>query len=139
MEEKRTFGERLADTQEEHIKAFSQGVEAGEVVNAWGPEYMRRLDTAIKNHAFMREKFYVHVISKHIDFQPNRGMKIIFVVRRTAPMMEETTDLWSYDPKTGTRALEWSLPHRHEMTNFLLSPQLYSKKLLDDIRAYLHI
>jgi hypothetical protein len=135
MSEHKTLGKQLAETHEEHLKDFHH--EAGEVVNAFGPKYMEELKSTAQNHIHLGTKFYIQVISKHLIFAPTRGMQLLFVARLSKPTMNATEDVWSVDPGTGNIELEWSLPHKLEMSNILRNGKVMAPKLINDIQKYL--
>ena len=135
MSKKKTFGSLLLETNEEHQKNFD--AEAGEVVNAFGPKYMTELNDAAEKHSYLKEVFYIQILSKHIPLMPNRGMQLTFFVRRSKPLMEPNEDVWSVTPVSGKLELLWSLPHRHEMGNILRNSDQMCPKLVNDIDKYL--
>lgn len=132
---KKTLGQQLVDTHEEHQKSFR--AESGELVEAFAPSYMTGIWDTIRDHAYLQDKFYIQVVSKHIPMAANRGLHLTFIARLSAPLPEPTQDLWSYNPKINNLKLEWTLPHKLEMKNFLRAPEKYSPKLINDINAYL--
>jgi ribonuclease HI len=132
---KKTLGQQLSDTHEEHQKNFQ--AESGEVVNAFGPKYMDELKSAAQDHLYIGNKFYIQVVSKHLIFAANRGMQLTFFVRHTMPEMNATEDVWSVNPRNGNIELEWSLPHKLEMKNILRNADTLAPKLVNDIKKYL--
>jgi len=134
---KKTLGQQLLDTDKEH--RASAPVEAGDLANEYGKDYMKELHSVIENHSNTKQKYYIQVLSKHLVGAPNRGQRLLFVARFTKPQMCDTEDVWSYDNRTSVLKLEWSLPHRYEMKNFMANPELYDAKMVSDIKNYLKL
>lgn len=132
---------KLVATEGEHQKSFGKGqVESGDLVNSFGKSYLASLDEAIRRHVHVSYKYYIQVLSRHLPIgSSHRGQEWKFVVRSTKPKMEHTQDVWSYDNKTSTLTLEWSLPHIFEMKNFLRARSTYDPKIIKDIEAYLRL
>lgn len=127
---------KLKETEKEHRKL---NVEAGELANSFGKNYMKYLFETIEKHAYINGKYYIQVISKHLPSAAHRGQQHFFFARSSKPRMEHTHDVWSFDNRRRHLRLEWSLPHTYEMKNFLKSPELYDKKYIADIRLFLKL
>ena len=135
---KKTLGQLLIDTHEQHVKESFTPIESGDLVSEAGKSYMTGLMEAIKNHKkFNIPKLWFMVKIEKESF--NTRVIKISIGAMSAPFryLHDGIDLWSYDYRKDERKLEWSLPHRLEMKNFLRSPEKYDKDLVHWIRQYM--
>jgi len=135
---KKTLGQQLLDTHEEHQKNILTPIESGDLANEAGKSYMKGLWKAIDNHAKLKlDKIWIMAKAEKEHFA-HRAIKIMFgVMDKPLRYMRESMDLWEYDYKNNKLKLLWSLPHRSGMKNFLRAPDKYSKDLIKWINMYI--
>ena len=113
-------------------------VEAGDLANEIGKFYMEDLLSAIENHRqYLKLELYFLVSTKKDPANVKKVHINISVSNVRINRMLESCDYWSYDYKTESRKLLWSIPHRTDMKNFLRAPEKYSKDLIKWIRQYI--
>lgn len=133
-----SLSKKLEETREEHLKLLENPIAAGDLANEAGKSYMKGLFSAIDNHEKYKKKKLWVAVKIEKERWDKRVIKIAYgVMDKPLTYMRESMDLWEYDYLHGKLKLLWSLPHRVEMKNFLLSPEKYSKDLIRWINLYI--
>lgn len=122
----------------EKISVPNYEITAGDLADAVGKIYMKDLWKAIERNAKQKRKVIYYLTTVRKD--PSDLTKIlIYIWPFSEPIryLRESMDLWKFDYEKEELKLVWSVPHRAEMKNFLRSPELYSKELINWIKQYL--
>lgn len=136
-EPKKTVGQLLADTQDEHLQ---ENVEVGEFVDEVGnKEVMKEVWRQIDERRTLPQwnhKFYLLVLFKK-DTILHRAIRVYVQARHTPPQMEPSLTCFSYDPKKDVLLLEWVLPQKHAFKTFLSTRDYNDPFLMKCIDDYL--
>lgn len=137
MLKRETLGQQLEKTRKAHAKLTEYPIESGDLVNEAGKSYMKGLWQAVKDHEkFKLEKIWIMVKIEKERYD-DRAIKISYgIMDKPLKYKRESMDHWEYNYKTGKLMLNWSIPHRVEMKNFLRSPEKYSKDIIQWIKEY---
>jgi hypothetical protein len=125
-------------TYEDKVRIDSDYIEAGELANEIGKIYQKRLDEFIHQEArFKKEKLYFVV---QTEKDPSDLSKVVIRMASTDkyfPELKESTDFWSYDYASNKKEVEWSVPSRIDMKNFLRAEHKYHKDTIKWIKKFL--
>lgn len=136
MEEKKTVGKMLYETQTEHMK---EQMEVGEFIEEIGKkEIMKEIWKQIDERKGLEEwkdKFYLLLHFKK-NYQLQRVIEILVQSRHTRPKPEQGLSLYSYDPKEDALVLEWTIPEERAFITFLLNPDDFDPFLIECIKKY---
>jgi len=129
---------KLIDTADEHKKLLEYPIEAGELANEAGKSYMKGLWKAIQDHEKFRKPTLWFIVKIEKEMGSDRIINItIGVIDKPLIYLRDSTDLWKYSYITEKLYLEWSLPHKIEMKNFLRAQEKYDSNLIKWIREYI--
>lgn len=112
-------------------------IEAGDFANEAGKSYMKGLWEAVESHKHIGSHTLWFAVKIKKDILNPAIVRItIGAMSKPFRYLHENLDLWKYDYISDKLELEWSLPHRTEMKNFLRAPDKYNKDLIGWIKTY---
>jgi hypothetical protein len=138
MLKRKTFGQHVLDSHEDHLKTIGTPIESGDLAQVMCTYYLKELNQAVEDHAeFNREKLYFMVNTRK-DKLCERAIKItIGVIDKPLEYLHQDLDLWEYDYRKDELKLLWSIPHERSFKNFLANKDKVCQKTLFWIYQYL--
>lgn len=111
-------------------------LEVGDVASEYSKKWEKQILDIIEEHRDYAPKYYVlQYIQKehgHVNILRHRTF-----IRKTRPDPDWNTDCYSYDNRSSTLRLEWTLPPKESATMILRTPSQWDAFLVSSIQRFL--
>lgn len=109
--------------------------EVGEILAEYAREHEKEMNDIILKHRTYSPKYCISVHTQKDPIKINVIRRRYFV-RKTCPLPEWNSEVYSYDNRSCELRLEWTLPSEQDSINIIKNKDIYDKDLVKWIQDF---